>query len=235
MEQLVRLTVMLLLLLGLPSSVLGDAAIQADVTLAEIMPELSGTELGNTPIVPAPPLGTTITLRKSDVLRALARAGVSPQGLAIPVSSRISRKLVRLAADALRDDAESAMSEAAGACSVVELRLPNEISIGDGPRHVRAEVGPTLRTGKVSGTLIVESGGHETRVPTTVTLRCPEPEMTAGKQITLVAVVGNVTASAPGEARQNGRTGDVIRVTNRATGTTLRGRVLDAQSVEIVQ
>jgi hypothetical protein len=211
------------------------AQAQDDVTLAEIMPELSGTELGNVPVAHAPPLGATLTLHKSDVLRALARAGVSPDGLTIPSSSRISRKQIRLAASALRDAAEAALGEVAGACAIVEARLPDEISVGDGPRSVHAEIGPTLRTGKMSATIIVESAGHATRVPTTVTLQCPEPEITAGKQVTLLAIVGNVTASAPGEARQNGRIGDLIRVTNRATGASLRGRVVDAQSVEIVQ
>jgi flagella basal body P-ring formation protein FlgA len=56
----------------------------------------------------------------------------------------------------------------------------------------------------------------------------------AGMQVTALAVVGHVTASAPAEARQPGRVGEVIRITNRATGTALRARVLDARTVEVV-
>jgi flagella basal body P-ring formation protein FlgA len=46
--------------------------------------------------------------------------------------------------------------------------------------------------------------------------------------------VGHVKATAPAEARQPGRVGEIIRVTNRATGASLRARVLDARTVEVV-
>jgi flagella basal body P-ring formation protein FlgA len=47
-------------------------------------------------------------------------------------------------------------------------------------------------------------------------------------------VIGSVRASAPAEAKQPGRVGEIIRVTNRATGAALRARVIDAQTCEVV-
>jgi flagella basal body P-ring formation protein FlgA len=43
-----------------------------------------------------------------------------------------------------------------------------------------------------------------------------------------------VKATAPAEARQPGRRGDIIRITNRATGASLRGRIIDAHTVEVM-
>ena len=51
----------------------------------------------------------------------------------------------------------------------------------------------------------------------------------------MVAVVGPVRASAPGEARQPGRIGDVIRVHNAATGRTLMARVVAPDTVMVVR
>ena len=44
-----------------------------------------------------------------------------------------------------------------------------------------------------------------------------------------------VDVCAPGVANQPGRVGDEIRVTNSMSKKSLIGRVLDAQSVEVVQ
>ena len=211
------------------------ASAQEDVRLAEVVPSLDGTELGNLPVAHAPPVGASLTVRKSDVLRALKAAGVDAQGFTIPSSTRISRKLIQLRADELRLLAENALAEAVGSCELLETRVPSQVSVAEGPRNAHAELGKNLHTGQVSALLVIENGGHQTRVGITASLRCPDPEMKPGKQITLVAKVGNVTATAPGEARQQGRVGDVIFVVNRATNAQLRGRVLDAQSVEILQ
>lgn len=203
--------------------------------LKEVLPELAGSELGELPVASAPPVGATLTLRRSEVLRALGSAGVSADGLAIPPSVHISRKVVRVSADELKDAAEAALREVADPCTVLQARLPKEVSVSDGPRSVRAELTPALRSGQVSATLVIDGGGRESRVAISASLKCPEPDITPGKQITLVAIVGHVTASAPGEARQGGRVGEIIRVTNRATNASLRARVIDAQTAEVVQ
>jgi flagella basal body P-ring formation protein FlgA len=102
-----------------------------------------------------------------------------------------------------------------------------------GPRSFRAEFNG-LHTGTVTGAVYVDSGGHSTRVPVIANLTCPPPEVSSGQQLLAIAVVGHVKATAPAEARQPGRVGEIIRITNRATGASLRARVLDSRTVEIV-
>jgi hypothetical protein len=199
------------------------------------MPEFADSELGDLPVADAPALGTTLVVRRSDVLRALKNAGASTEGIAVPVVSRISRKLLRLSAEVVLAAAEQALGEAAQPCTIVRAKIPNEVSVSDGPRSLRAELGRAGRSGMVSGSIIVQSAGREIRVPLTATLSCPEPDVSAGKQITIFAVYGNVTVSAPAEAKQNGRVGEVIRVQNRATGTALQARIIDPQNAEVVQ
>lgn len=228
---LVVRTAILLCLSWLPNL----AAAQDQVLLQEVMPEYADSELGDLPVADAPALGTTLVVRRSDVLRALKRAGASTAGIVVPVASRVSRKLVRLSAEVVLAAAEHALEEAAQPCTIVRAKIQDEVSVSDGPRSVRAELGRTVRSGAVGGAIIVQSAGREIRVPLTATLSCPEPDVSTGKQITIFAVFGNVTVSAPGEAKQNGRVGEVIRVQNRATGTALQARIVDQQSAEVVQ
>ncbi|HKU44782.1 MAG TPA: hypothetical protein VJR89_41775, partial [Polyangiales bacterium] len=79
-------------LLALPLS----AAAEGQILVSEILPSLSGTELGAVPIAAAPVPGTSMLVRKSDVLRALERAGFSGRDLSIPRATRISREVVTL-------------------------------------------------------------------------------------------------------------------------------------------
>jgi flagella basal body P-ring formation protein FlgA len=71
-------------------------------------------------------------------------------------------------------------------------------------------------------------------VPVIASLSCPPPEVAAGAQLIAVAQVGPVKATAPAEARQTGRVGEIIRITNRATGASLRARIINSRTVEIV-
>jgi flagella basal body P-ring formation protein FlgA len=83
--------------------------------------------------------------------------------------------------------------------------------------------------------VIVTRGARTVRVPIMLRLTCPEPEISVGKLVKIIVRVGNVRVSTLGEARQIGRAGEIIRVTNRATAASLRARVIDAQTVEVVQ
>jgi hypothetical protein len=227
---LVRL-VIALCLLSLPSL----SWAEDQVLLQEVLPALQGSELGRVVVAPAPPPGATLVVHGSDIRRALRSVGASTKGLTIPASTPVQRKLVRLSPAALTDEASALIEEAAAPCAVQSAQVTAEARITDGERSLRVELPATLRSGHVGGSLVIDNAGRQTRVPLSATLQCPEPTMNAGQEIVLAVVIGQVMASAPGEAKQAGRVGDVIRVVNRATGAALRARIRDAQTAEIVQ
>ncbi|HEX4351337.1 MAG TPA: flagella basal body P-ring formation protein FlgA, partial [Polyangiales bacterium] len=149
-------------------------------------------------------------------------------------SMRVTRAIDIVSSESLVDQAHEALSSAAAPCELRDARVPAEVRLAAGPREFRAEFPSGLRNGSVTGSLFVETGSQSARVPVVVRLACPPPEVSAGMQITARAVIGDVVASAPAEARQPGRIGEVIRITNRITGAALRGRVIDAHTVEVV-
>jgi hypothetical protein len=223
-------------LLAASAGVVGAAGVLAEdrVLLQEIMPELAGTPLGALDVAPAPMLGATLVVRKSDVQRALLQAGVHDNSLHIPRSVRVTRQVSNVPREELADQAHEALSLATAPCELRDARFPAEVRLSAGPREFHAEFSNGLRDGSVTGTVVIDSGGQSARVPVVVHLVCPPPDVKAGSQVTARAVVGQVTASAPAEARQPGRVGEVIRITSRATGASLRARVLDAHTVEVV-
>lgn len=205
------------------------------VLLEEVMPELSDTPLGAVDVAQAPAPGSYITIRRSDVQRALAQAGLkdSLKAAEIPRSARVSRKSVTLTRDELMAQAREAVANATTPCELGDVRYPSQVRVQAGPRSFRAEFS-SLRSGSLTGAVFVDSGGRETRVPVIAHLTCPPPEVSAGTQLVAIAQVGPVKATAPAEARQSGRVGEIIRITNRATGASLRGRIVDSRTVEVV-
>lgn len=227
----------LLLAAGLLAS--SPAHAQSHILVSEVLPSLAGTELGAVPIAAEPLPGATLTIRRSDVIRALEQAGYSARDLSIPKATKISREVVNLSKDVLLDESMSALSEAAGACELQSARISNDAKVIAGPRTIRAElllrtVSPRAATLHVSGSIYVESGGQRVRVPVIASVLCPPPDVSAGSQLTVYAKIGPVRASAPAEARQPGRVGEIIRVTNRATGAALRARIVSPQLAEVV-
>jgi hypothetical protein len=220
----------------------GSQSVRAEskqILVAEILPSLAGTELGVVPIAAEPIPGATITIRRSDVLRALAQAGYSAADLAIPKATRISREVVRISKEDLLDQSQPALAEAAGACELQSARISNDAKVIEGPRSIHAElairsVSPRAAKLQVSGSIFVDSGGQRVRVPVVASVICPPPDVMAGSQLTVFAKIGTVRASAPAEARQSGRIGEIIRVTNRATGAALRARLVSSQLAEVV-
>ena len=205
------------------------------VTLAEIIPLLAGTPAGELVVAPAPEPGQARQVRRSEVLRAMRRAGMSPEGLAIPRSTNVRRAANDLEGDALRDRALPSIEASLAPCEAVDVRLPHSVSLPAGHVDIRVDARTPNRSGRTSGVLIMEARGVERRLPFSARVSCPPPEVSAGATIRILARFGNVSASAPGEATQSGRVGDVIRVRNTTTRRALRGRILDAQSVEVVQ
>jgi hypothetical protein len=205
------------------------------VLLQELMPTLAGTPVGAVEVAQAPAPGSSMTIHRSDVQRALTQAGLRENLKAkdIPKSVKISREAVKLSREDLIAQAHEAVVTATTPCDLSEARYPSEVRVQAGPRNFRAEFN-NLRSGSSTGALYIGAGGRETRVPVIATLVCPPPEVKAGTQLVAIAQVGPVKATAPAEARQTGRVGEIIRITNRATGASLRGRIVDSRTVEVV-
>jgi hypothetical protein len=211
----------------------------SQIRVSEILPSLAGSEVGAVAIAAEPLPGATLVIRRGDVLRALTQAGYDGRDLDIPKATRISREVVSIPRDALLDEAMPALTEAAGVCELQSARISSDAKVIAGPRTIHAEL--TLRsvsakatTLHVSGAIYVDSGGKRVRVPVMASVLCPPPDVSSGSQLTVFAKIGAVRASAPAEARQPGRVGEIIRVTNRATGASLRARIVSSQLAEVV-
>ncbi|HJL19619.1 MAG TPA: flagella basal body P-ring formation protein FlgA [Sandaracinaceae bacterium LLY-WYZ-13_1] len=211
------------------------AAAQSAVHLSEVVPALGGTELGALEVGPAPPPGGTRVIRRSDVLRALREAGRDPRGLAIPRATRIRREARALDGDRIEALSRDAVVEALAPCRLEELTVRGDATVAAGPLEVTAEGQAPRRSGAASVMVILSAGGREVRVPAQARVRCPAPVVRPGRRVRLRVRFGAVIASAPGVARQPGRVGEVIRVQNLQTRASLRARVIDAETVEVVQ
>jgi hypothetical protein len=224
------------LLLSAASAHAQEAVASNDrILLQEVMPTLAGTVMGAVDVAQAPAPGSSTTIHRADVQRALAQAGLreSLKAKDIPKSVKVSREAAKLTRDELSAQGHEAIVAAVTPCDLGEVRYPSEVRVPAGPRSFRAEFNG-LRSGSLTGALFVEAGGRETRVPVIATLVCPPPEIKPGTLVTAIAQVGPVKATAPAEARQSGRIGEIIRVTNRATGASLRARIVSSRTVEIV-
>lgn len=209
---------------------------QDRILLEEVLPALEGTELGALPVGDAPPPGSSRTVRRSEVLAALRAAGRSAQGLRIPRSVRVHREARELSSDELEALIRPAVTRSLGPCEVTELRVPNALTIPRGEVEVESTLrAPTRATSSVSGMVTLTAGGQRRRISVRARVSCPPPAVQPGSRVTVVAVVGPVRASAPGEARQPGRVGDVIRVHTTTTGRTLLARVIAPDTVEVVR
>jgi hypothetical protein len=219
-------------------SLLAVAAIaSADdrILLAEVLPALADTELGALDMGEAPAPGSHRIVRRHEVIAALRGVGRSAEGLAIPRATTVRREVRSLDPQVFRSLATDAVNESIFPCVVDELNLPQRVSVGLAAPEVRASVRAPSTGSRASGILILSAGGREQKVAVAATVRCPPPVVQPGSRIRLVVTVGSVRASAPGEARQAGRVGDVIRVHNHATQAQMQARVLDAQTAEVLR
>jgi len=206
------------------------------ILLAEVVPALEGTELGALPIAPAPTPGHRRVVRRSEVLAALTRAGRSARGLVIPRSVTIRREARELDRDALAGEVAAPIAEALAPCEVLDVQVPVSVTLPAGELETEVDVRrPHHASTSATGVVHLRVGSYERRVPVRARLRCPPPAVSPGATIRIVAQVGPVRVSAPGEARQPGRVGDVIRVRNLATRASLEARIVDAQTVVVIR
>lgn len=211
-----------------------EIAIEGErVTLAMILPVLQGSELGTLDVAPAPLPGESSVIRASDIKAKLRESGRDARGLAIPKSVRVVRHEKQLAVSELDERVKAALAPYVAPCSVEQLsRLP-ELTIAAGDYEIEAEPMPRKASGRTNAVVTVRQGERTQRISAQAVLSCPEPVVMPGAQVRLVVNMGAVHVSAPGVVHQPGRVGDEVRVTNQLTKKSLKGRVIDAQSVEV--
>ncbi len=226
------------MLVALPYQVRAEDAVNVDgerVTLAMILPALSGTELGDLDLAPAPLPGETTVIRASDVKAKLKESGRDARGLLIPKSVKLTRKKRTLEGKELDGLVKVALTTRVAPCNVEELSPLSAVTLGDGEFTVEADVMPRKQSGRTSASVTLVQGERRQRLSIQAVLSCPEPVLAPGATIRLIVRRGAVVVTAPGVANQPGRVGDEIRVTNSMSKKALIGRVIDAQSVEVVQ
>jgi hypothetical protein len=226
------------LLLALPYTGRAQDAVNVDgerVTLAMIVPALSGTELGELDLAPAPLPGETSVIRASDVKAKLKESGRDARGLLIPKSVKLVRKKRMVEAKELDALVKAALAPRVAPCNVEELSTLSAITLGEGAFEVEADAMPRKQSGRTAAMVTLRQGERKQRLSIQAVLTCPDPVIQPGAQIRLIVIRGAVHVTAPGVANQPGRVGDEIRVTNSLSKKALIGRVRDAQSVEVVQ
>ncbi|MET0284417.1 MAG: flagella basal body P-ring formation protein FlgA [Polyangiales bacterium] len=236
--KLIKTMFAMALLVALPYTVRAQEAVNVEgerVTLAMILPALSGTELGELDLAPAPLPGETTVLRASDVKAKLKESGRDARGLMIPKSVKLVRRKRTLEGKELDGLVKAALAARVAPCNVEELSSLPTLTLGEGEFVVEAESMPRKQSGRTSATVTLLQGERKQRLNIQAVLTCPEPVMSPGMTIRLIVRRGAVTVTAPGVANQPGRVGDEIRVTNSMSKKALMGRVIDAQSVEVLQ
>jgi flagella basal body P-ring formation protein FlgA len=205
------------------------------VTLAMILPALEGSELGSIDVAPAPLPGEHRVIRASDIKAKLKQSGRDARGLAIPRSVRVVRREQKLDVGQLDALVRKALAVHVAPCDVSQLSRLEPLTLGEGDFTVDAEPMPRKASGRTTAAVTVTQGERTQRLSVQAVLSCPAPVVMPGAQVRLLVISGAVRVSAPGVATQPGRVGDEIRVTNALSKRRLKGRVIDAQTVEVIQ
>lgn len=205
------------------------------VTLSMLLPALSGSELGRLDIAAAPLPGAHTVIRASDIKAKLKEVGRDARGLAIPRSVRVVRRARSLEARELEDEVRRALAVQVAPCEITEVSKLPKLRLGEGEFLLEAEPMPRKQSGRTTFAIDVRQGERSQHISAQAVLACPAPVVLPGTQVRIVAISGPVRVTAPGVATQPGRVGDEIRVTNQLSKRSLTARVIDAQSVEVVQ
>lgn len=204
------------------------------ITLAAILPALAGTELGEIDLGPAPRPGEAKVVLAADVRSALRQSQRDERGLRIPKKVRVVRPEKVLPETEMQERARVALNQAVAPCAVVSLGVMAAETVAVGELTVIAKANVPRTSGRVSAQLELSQGEWRVVRHVQAVVECPEPVVSAGANVRLVAWIGAVKVSAPGTASQPGRVGDEIRVMNSITRKNLRARVLDGQSAEVI-
>jgi hypothetical protein len=209
------------------------APAESTVTLDEVIPALAGTELGRLALGAAPSPGSSRTVRGSEVRAALRAAGRDARGLAIPAATRVHRAARRIDAAELESLVTPALDRAVRPCRIAELALPDDVTVATGELAVTTSAAAPARSGRIAARVVLSAGGSDAELHVSAEATCPAPMVAPGDAVQIVVRAGHVRAAAPGVAAQPGRTGDLIRVTNRVTRASLFARVRAPGVVEV--
>jgi hypothetical protein len=205
------------------------------VQLAAILPVLAGSELGELVIAEAPLPGESRVVRASDIKALLKAHGADARGLSLPRSVRLVRRARSVGQSELAQRIGQAVAAQIAPCTVSSLSSLPPVNLGAGDYEVLAQTSPRRDSGRAPLVVTLKQGDRSQRISAQLEISCPQPVVQSGQSVRLVAVQGPVRVSAPAMAHQPGRVGDEIRVTNQVTKRQMRARVLDAQTVEVVQ
>lgn len=205
------------------------------ITLATILPALSGSDLGDLSIAKAPLPGETSVVHGSDIRAKLIQAGLDARGLAIPRSTRVSRRAQTVSADMLRERVTNALAPLVAPCNVGTLSSFAPITLGDGEFELSVDTTPRRMSGRSTFTMTLRQGTQSQVLHGQVEMSCPPPVVMPGATVRLTVRSGAVKVSALATAAQPGRVGDEIRVTNQLNRQSYRARVLDAENVELLR
>lgn len=139
----------------------------------------------------------------------------------------------RLAADDVRRLALPALETTFAPCTITEVHVQSALRLPRGTLTVTAEGVVPRRSGRVPARVSFAVGDEITRINTSVTVDCPKPLVNPGDRVSIVAYAGAVRATAPGEATQTGRIGDMVRVRNLINGSSVMGRVAADGTVQV--
>ena len=140
-----------------------------------------------------------------------------------------------LDAKALETLGSDALNAALHPCQAVTVQWPETARVPATPLSVAAQLRRPARSGSINAQLVFESNGRQTRVPLRLTAECPPPILQPGTRVRILVHVGSVQATAPGEARQSGRIGDRVRVTNLLSRRTVVAEVVDGETVRLTR
>jgi hypothetical protein len=205
------------------------------VELAMIVPVLAGTELGSMVVADAPLPGESRVVRASDIKALLKARGADARGLSLPRSVRLVRRARSVNEAELSKRVHEAVASQIAPCQVASLSSLPTVSLGAGEYEVITQTSARRNNGRSPLVITLKQGERSQRISAQLEVSCPAPVIQPGANVRLVVIQGAVRVSAPAVAHQPGRVGDEIRVTNQVTKRQMRGRVLDGQTVEVVQ
>jgi len=222
--------------LALSSARADELAVEGEtVVLAALVPALEGTELGGLVVADAPLPGQSRVVRASDIKAMLKAQGRDARGLALPRSTRLTRASRNLSEAELGKRVREAVAAQVAPCTVAIVSTLPPVSLGAGEFEVLATSTPRRDSGRVPLVITLKQGERTQRISAQGELTCPLAVVHPGSSVKLIAIAGPVRVSAPATVNQAGRVGDEVRVTNQVTKMQLRGRVINAQTVEVIQ
>ncbi len=220
-----------------PIAEIGLTTSRIDLAALLNLEEFKGIDLG-----PAPPPGGSRLIKKEEIAEALTKEGKkAPKSL--PEAVRVTRKMTVLKRTEMESLAQGALKdELPRGARVLRVR-GEELRLPVGYDKVRIEVPKAPRrqgSWTTTTTLIVSEEGRDiARVPLTVDFLLDKDAMSTdlarGTTVQLFVHRGLVQLQSEAIINADADVGDVVPVTVRANGKTLRAKILDHDRAALVE